>query len=76
MAQITIYLDDEHDSRLRAAAKAEGIPASRWIAQLIEEKTRTQWPSSVQAMAGAWSDFPAPEALRDASDRDAPRESF
>jgi hypothetical protein len=76
MAQITIYLDDEHDSRLRAAAKAEGIPASRWIARLIEEKTRSDWPESVRAMAGAWLDYPEAEALRAELAQDARRESF
>ena len=76
MAQITIYLDDEHDSRLRAAAKAEGVSASRWIAQLIEDKTRSDWPANVRALSGAWGDFPAPEELRQAGGQDTARESL
>ena len=58
MGQITIYLDDGNDNRLKAAAKAEGISVSRWIARLVEAHTRTEWPASVRELAGAWPDFP------------------
>jgi len=40
MGQVTIYLDDENEKRLKAAAKAAGVPVSRWVASLVEEKTR------------------------------------
>lgn len=76
MGQITIYLDDESERSLRKAAGAAGIPVSRWVAGLIREKTRTQWPDSVREMAGAWSDFPEPEMLRERSEDDTRREEL
>jgi hypothetical protein len=76
MGQVTIYLDDESEHRLKSAAAEAGIPVSRWIAALIQEKTRTQWPASIQNMAGAWKDFPELEALRQQSGDDAEREAL
>ena len=52
MGQVTIYLDDANEKRLKAAAKAAGIPVSRWIADLVQAKTRTVWPDSVHRLAG------------------------
>ncbi len=75
MGQITIYLDDQSEKRLKSAAASEGIPVSRWIARLVYEKTRTEWPESVRSLAGAWSDFPMRESLHhDAAD--TPREKL
>ena len=77
MAQVTIYLDDDSDNRLKEAARAEGLSVSKWIARLIEEKTRGEWPSSVRGLAGAWSaDFPEAEALRGNAGADVGRETL
>ncbi len=64
MSQVTIYLDEDTEARLRAAAQAEGIPVSRWIARLVQERTRTEWPPQVRELAGAWTDFPELAAQR------------
>jgi predicted transcriptional regulator len=56
MAQVTIYLDDETEGRMKEAARAAGVSYSRWIAELIAERTRTEWPQSVVDLAGAWAD--------------------
>ncbi|NKI36183.1 CopG family transcriptional regulator [Wenzhouxiangella sp. XN79A] len=74
MAQITIYLDPENERRLREAAADAGLSVSRWVAELIEERTRTQWPSVVRELAGAWQDFPDLEDLRDQEGKDLERE--
>lgn len=74
MGQVTIYLDDESEKRLRAAAKAAGMPVSRWIATLVQEKTRTVWPESVRKLAGAWRDFPDLETIRRTEAKDSARE--
>lgn len=75
MGQVTIYLDPEHERRLREAAQAAGLPVSRWLANLVAEKTRAEWPGEIRVLAGAWKDFPAPQELRAprASDRKRPR---
>ena len=74
MAQITIYLDPENERRLREAAADAGLSVSRWVAELIEERTRTQWPSAVRELAGAWQHFPDLDDLRDDQAEDAERE--
>ncbi len=76
MGQVTIYLDDETERRLRRAAKDMGVPMSRWISQLIQAEMCTQWPESVRKLAGAWPDFPDTEAIREAQETDIPREAL
>jgi hypothetical protein len=74
MGQITLYLDTDTESRVRSAAKAAGVSQSRWVAELIREKTATEWPKSVVRLAGAWADFPTAEEIRAGMGEDAPRE--
>ena len=76
MGQVTIYLDDDSEARLKASAKARGIPVSRWVAELVREKTDTEWPEEVRKLAGAWADFPEVEELRSGQGKDVERESF
>jgi hypothetical protein len=78
MAQVTLYLDPETESKMKAAAKAAGVSQSRWVAGLIQEKTSTQWPESLVKLAGSWSheDFPSLEEIRAGMGEDVPREPF
>lgn len=64
MGQITIYLDDELESRLRAASELQKVSRSRWIADLIRRHLDDAWPAEVRESAGAWTDFPTLEELR------------
>lgn len=36
-----------------------GISKSKWISELIHEKTSTTWPENVRKLAGAWKDLPS-----------------
>ena len=76
MGQITIYLDTETEAKLRTAAKAGKISQSKWVAALIREKVQDQWPRSVLAMAGTWSDFPDADEIRESSGKDFVREDL
>jgi predicted transcriptional regulator len=76
MGQVTIYLDDDCDARMKRAAKASGVPVSRWVEQLIREKTANEWPEEVKALVGAWADFPCVEDLSCQQGDDLPRESL
>ncbi len=64
MAQLTLYLDDETEARLKETANSAGMSLSRWVANLIREKIASQWPVSVIELAGAWADLPTAEELR------------
>lgn len=74
MGQLTLYLDDETEAKMKAAAKAAGVSQSRWVAQVIREKTAAAWPESVTRLAGAWADLPTAEELRRGMPADARRE--
>lgn len=76
MGQLTLYLDAETENKVKTAAKAAGVSQSRWVAELIREKTATRWPESIARLAGAWADFPTAEELRSGLGEDVPRESL
>ena len=62
MPQVTLYMDDDTDAKARAAARAAGLSYSRWVSDLIRDRTRDEWPLLIRQMAGSARDFP----LRDA----------
>jgi hypothetical protein len=49
---------------------------SAWLAQLVKERTRTEWPREVAALAGAWRDLPGAEELREGQPDDVMRETL
>lgn len=74
MGQVTLYLDNETEERMRAAAQEAGVSQSRWVAELIREKTATEWPAWVAGVVGSWSDLPSLEEIREGLPEDLPRE--
>lgn len=76
MGQVTLYLDEETQKQMRAAAKREGVSMSSWLAKLVKERTRSQWPEAVVQLAGAWKDLPTAEELRAGQPEDSPREAL
>ncbi|MFZ0959286.1 MAG: CopG family transcriptional regulator [Terriglobia bacterium] len=73
MAQLTIYLDDAAERRVKAAARKSGLSVSRWIAELVEGRARTDWPPEVRELAGAWPDFSDFPELRALTGKDLSR---
>ena len=73
MGQVTIYLDAAAERRVRAAARKSRVSVSRWIAELVESRTRTDWPAEARELAGAWPDFPDLEEVRGLTGKDQPR---
>ena len=76
MGQVTIYLDDDMEAKMRSAAKAMKMSQSKWISIIINEKINTEWPITVREMAGTWKDFPNEEEIRSSMGHDAPREDL
>ena len=70
MAQVTIYLDDAAERRVKAAARKAGVSVSRWVADLVENRTRTDWPAEARELAGAWPDFPDLREIRLSTGKD------
>ena len=73
MGQVTIYIDAETEQKARAAARAEGVSLSKWVAGRIQRRARNEWPEAVRALAGAWDDLPSAERIRRSRTRDIPR---
>jgi hypothetical protein len=74
MGQVTIYLDSETEKKMLNIVKKSGISKSKWIADLIKEKTSSTWPDHIVDLAGAWKDFPTAEQIRKSTGQDAERE--
>lgn len=73
MGQVTIYLDAETEEQARAAARAEGVSLSKWVAERIQRRALAEWPAAVRALAGAWADLPPAEQIRRTRAKDIPR---
>ena len=64
MAQVTIDIEPELEEKIQAAAKAANLSSSNWMASVIREKLQNEWPPSVVALAGAWTDLPEVDEIR------------
>ncbi len=76
MGQVTIYLDDELEAKMRSASKSMNLSQSKWIANAIKEKVVDKWPGSIRELAGTWKDYPSLETIRALPESDAPREEL
>lgn len=75
MGQITIYLDEDLDKRVREASRHSKVSRSRWIADVIRQHLKDDWPSVVREAAGSWDDFPDLSELRSGLESET-REEF
>ena len=73
MAQLTLYLEDDLQARLREAAEQRKVSQSQYVANLIRRATAAEWPNEVLEMAGSIPDFPLSEELRAGQPPDAER---
>ena len=76
MGQVTIYLDDQIEIKMKSAAKSAELSISKWIAGVIEAKVVSEWPSSVVNLSGAWEDFPSVAEIREGYAVDSIREEL
>jgi hypothetical protein len=76
MGQVTIYLDDEVEAKMRDAAKAMNLSQSKWISNIIQRQIADTWPESVKKLAGAWQDFPTINEIRRVIGKDIDREKI
>jgi hypothetical protein len=77
MGQVTIYLDNEIEKKLKKAAKASRKSVSKWVAAIISEKVSNEWPRDVAKLAGSWkTDFPSLNEIRSTDGVDVKREDF
>ena len=77
MGQVTIYLDNETEKKMKTAAKTSHLSVSKWVSKIIEEKVSTEWPQDIIDLAGCWkNDFPTLEEIRSTKAVDSSREAL
>jgi hypothetical protein len=76
MAQVTLYIDEPTQARLREAAARQQVSQSQYVADLIRRATDPAWPDEVLALAGSVPDFPGVEALREGLPPDTARAAW
>ncbi|WP_089723789.1 CopG family transcriptional regulator [Candidatus Thiosymbion oneisti] len=76
MGQVTIYLEEDTERKMVAAAKSAQLSKSKWIAKLIQEKVANEWPRSIVELVGAWEDFPDIDDIRSDQGKDTNREKL
>ena len=77
MGQVTIYLDNEIENKMKIAAKTSDLSVSKWIANIIKEKISTEWSQDVVNLAGSWKDdFPSLQEIRLNQAIDSTREAL
>ena len=76
MANITIYLPDAVEKKVRKAAKVSKQPVSRWISDQLARNFETGWSKGFLDAAGAFPDFPEVRTLRRGYGPDSRREEF
>jgi len=74
MGQMTIYLEDDLENKIRAAAKSKRVSQSKWISTLIKERMVDEWPQSIISCAGSWKDALEADGVRDSLGTDVVRE--
>ncbi len=77
MGQVTIYLENEIENKMKLAAKSSHISVSKWIANVIQDKISTEWPQNVVNLAGSWkNEFPSLQEIRSTEVIDSNRETL
>lgn len=66
-------MDPETENKLASIVKQSGVSKSKWIVELIKEKTAHSWPAHIVKLAGAWKDLPTAEELRAGAGKDVGR---
>lgn len=74
MAQITLYIDEATQARLREAAAQRKVSQSQFVADLIRRETESTWPPAALALMGSIPDFPLADELRAGLPPDAERD--
>ena len=76
MAQITIYINSELESKVKKIANSLNISISKYISTIVEKNIEDSWNPKVKKLAGSWSDFPTVEEIRNNSAKDIKREEL
>ena len=64
MAQITIYIDNNLEEKIKEITKNTGQSISKYISNAIEQKLNNSWNEDIKNLSGSWNDFLSLEEIR------------
>jgi len=76
MAQITIYISNDLELKVKEIANSLDTSISKYISTVLEKNINNNWNPNIKNLAGSWSDFPTIEEIRKNDAQDAQREEF
>ncbi len=76
MAQITIYINNDLETKIKEIASSLDTSISKYISTVIEKNIDNNWNPKIKSLAGSWSDFPTIEEIRKCNVNDVKREEF
>jgi len=57
--QLHLYVNDDLDAEITRRAEAAGMSVSRFLAMLVQERTRSGWPDGwFERVPGGWQGEP------------------
>jgi len=76
MAQVTIYIPNDLEKKIKQKAKELNISISKFITTLLQQKVNDSWSSDTKKLAGSWDSFIDAKELREVKAKDIKREEF
>ena len=76
VANLTIYLPDDVERKVRIAAGAANTSLSKWVADQIGRSVETSWPAEFLAPAGAFPELAEADHLRRGYGEDVRRDTL
>ena len=76
MAQVTIYMDNNLERKVKEVANSLNLSISKFISSLLEKNIQNEWNENIKNLSGSWSDFPTLDEIRESKVDDVKREEF
>lgn len=76
MSQMTIYLDNELEIKVKQNVTKMGLSMSQFVAGLIRKELSDEWAPKIRELGGSWVNFPSIEEIRCNQTADTLRENF
>jgi len=64
MAQVTIYLNNKVEAKVKKLVKEMNVSISKYISTVLEQQITNCWNNSIKNLSGVWDDFSSIEEIR------------
>jgi len=76
MAQVTIYMDNNLEKKIKELALGAGVSISKFISSALEQKVNNNWNPETAKLEGSRNEFITLEEIRASDAQDACRETL